>query len=267
MKSRSSRLASRLWCATAVALLVAVACGSEDPPPTAPPPPPVEQPEPARRILFVGNSLTQTNDLPAMVAALGAAVGVDSIWTEEDLIGGSSLEDHLVQGSAAYLIAQGDWDVVVLQQGPSTQPDSRVFLRRDVRTFDDLAKQVGARTGVYGVWPPAEALDFQDAGIESYRLAAEDVNGLLFPASLAWKIAWRMDPAMALYGPDRFHPSIKGTYLAALVMASVLFHHPPSDFPGTFRYGMVHAMTRVTLTAEETATLQAAATEALQPQP
>ena len=201
-------LRSRLWRAAVACLcLAAVACGSEDPVPTAPVPP-VEQPKIPHRLLFIGNSLTEVNDLPAMVAALGAAVGVDSISTEQVLVGGFSLEDHLAQGGAAYNIAQGGWDVVVLQQGPSTQPDSRAALRRDVKIFADLAARVNARIGIYGVWPPEEAIDYLDAGIESYRLAAQDVNGVLFPAGAAWRAAWRADPTIGLYSDDRDLPGL-----------------------------------------------------------
>jgi hypothetical protein len=42
-----------------------------------------------RRVLFVGNSLTFTNDLPGQVHALDPHVEVDSVT-----VGGASLEDH-----------------------------------------------------------------------------------------------------------------------------------------------------------------------------
>ena len=35
-------------------------------------------------------------------------------------------------------------------------------------------------------------------------------------AGEAWRSALRVDPSLALYGPDGFHPSATGTFLAAL---------------------------------------------------
>jgi hypothetical protein len=64
--------------------------------------------------------------------------------------------------------------------------------------------------------------DFPRA-IESYELAAADVNGLLFPVAAAWVRAWELDPLLELYDPDGLHPSLAGSYLAALVMYIRLF--------------------------------------------
>ena len=64
--------------------------------------------------------------------------------------------------------------------------------------------------------------------------AAEEVDGLLFPAGLAWQTAWKTDPAFPLYGPDRFHPSTLGTYLAALVVYAEVRDKSPVGLPSTF---------------------------------
>src|SRR5260221_4475747 len=77
------------------------------------------------RMLFVGNSLTSANDLPAMVRALSQAAGDDPpLETQMVAFGGFALEDDLARGDAPRAIARGGWDVVVLQQGPSTLPES-----------------------------------------------------------------------------------------------------------------------------------------------
>jgi len=86
------------------------------------------------------------------------------------------------------------------------------------------------------VWP-SEARSFDFPGVSSsYADAADLVGGLLFPAGEAWLDAWADDEALGLYGPDRFHPSPLGTYLAALVMYEQLTGADPcalsSDIPG-----------------------------------
>ena len=251
----------RFRAAAGVLLLLTGACEQDTQPVASEPPPPVTATP--HRVLFIGNSLTEANELPLLVEGLVHAVGVDSFMTESIAIGGYSLEDHLAAGSATTIVQDGPWDVVVLQQGPSTQPGSREQLRRDVRIFADVISQAGGRTGIYGVWTPEAALQYLNDGIESYRLAAEDVNGLLFPAGAAWREAWRLDPTVELYGPDRFHPSTKGTYLAALVIAARLLERPPNDFPGQFSYGL-RGRRRFMLSDEDTALFRRAAAAALQ---
>jgi len=120
----------------------------------------------------------------------------------------------------------------VLQQGPSAT-EGRPSLLEYSDLFAQDIRAVGARPALYMVWPE-EARSFDFAGVsESYRLAAEAVDGLLFPAGEAWLEAWRRDPTLELYGPDRFHPSPAGSYLAALVMFEQLTGRSPRGLPST----------------------------------
>src|SRR5690349_6806213 len=80
------------------------------------------------RVLFVGNSLTAANDLPALVHALAAVSAGPAIETGTVTLGGYALEDHWTNGEARHALDSGDWDVVVLQQGPSSLPESRTNL-------------------------------------------------------------------------------------------------------------------------------------------
>jgi len=66
------------------------------------------------RVLFVGNSLTATNDLPAQVAALAAGTGR---WLEYRTVafGGYNLEDHWNNGEARRALAGGGRDFVELR--------------------------------------------------------------------------------------------------------------------------------------------------------
>ena len=82
--------------------------------------------------------------------------------------------------------------------------------------FDEEVSGAGGRTALYMVWP-AESRSFDFDGVsESYTMAAQQVGGLLYPVGEAWLLAWQRDSTLELYGPDRFHPSEAGTYLAAL---------------------------------------------------
>ncbi|MFL5415755.1 MAG: SGNH/GDSL hydrolase family protein [Myxococcales bacterium] len=185
---------------------------------------------PGSGILFVGNSLTYTEDLPGLVAALATAAG-RPVATASVAYPDYSLEDHWNRGDALRAIARGGWSAVVLQQGPSSLDDSRILLRRDSARFDQRIRAAGARTALFSVWPESARRSAFPAVAESYRLAASDVGGVYLPVTQAWLLAWAQDPSLPLYGPDGFHPSPHGSYLAALVIAAVLTGASPQAMP------------------------------------
>jgi lysophospholipase L1-like esterase len=213
-----------------------------------------------RQILFVGNSLTEVNDLPHMVEALAVAGGTP-VAVEAVTRPGMSLTDLWDDGRALAAIDRRGHDVVVLQQGPSSEPESRVQLVAEARRWADRIRAAGGRPAFYMVWPPGDQADYMDAVAASYRTAAETVHGLLIPAGLAWQAAWRRDRSLPLYGPDRFHPSVEGTYLAALTTYAVLFERSPRGLPARLQLaggGVVE------VPEGHAALLQAAAQEAVE---
>jgi hypothetical protein len=183
------------------------------------------------RVLFIGNSLTEANGLPAIVETLSRQGGGTRITTASVVFGGFSLEDHWNQGTAQRRIAEGGWSIVVLQQGPSSLPESQVALREWTTRFDTVIRASGARTALYMVWPESNRRDAFDAVSRSYARAAEDVTGILLPVGEAWRAAWRRDPEVPLYGPDGFHPTLTATYLAALVIYQQISGRSPVGLP------------------------------------
>jgi hypothetical protein len=190
---------------------------------------PASQPAPPARILFIGNSLTYSNDLPGRVCALARAAGRAAVC-ESVAKPDYSLEDHWHERDARRAIARG-WDLVVLQQGPSALPESRVLLVDFATRFDAEIRKSGARTALYMVWPSrARRGDFARVS-ESYAVAAAEVEGLLLPVGDAWQSAWAVDAGLPLYGPDGLHPSAMGTYLASLVIYGGIFNEPAPAAP------------------------------------
>jgi hypothetical protein len=189
-----------------------------------------------RRVLFIGNSYTYVNDLPRMVGALADSAGVE-LQIDWVTAPGASLEDHWNEGTARRRIAEGGWDVVVLQQGPSSQPEGRRVLREFVGRFAVLIRRAGGRPALYMVWPSRGRQQDTTGVRESYTAAAEAVDGLLFPASEAWRAAWRRDSTLAFYSSDDLHPTLLGSYLTALVMVGQLLGRTPVGLPSRIAGG------------------------------
>lgn len=165
----------------------------------------------ATRVLFIGNSLTYANDLPSLVAKLGKAEKHDLV-TKTLAFPNYSLEDHLNDRRTLTALSER-WDFIVLQQGPSAMEESRTLLLRDVKRIAEKAR--GAKLVLFMVWPSRARIgDFARVD-ESYALAAESVGGILAPAGREWRASKDLD---ALYGPDGFHPSARGSAVAAEVI-------------------------------------------------
>jgi hypothetical protein len=213
-----------------VAAAVVTSCSSSWSSPAAPSQAPRGGPVDGR-VLFIGNSLTEANGLPAMVETLSRQGGGTPIGTASVVFGGFSLEDHWNQGTAQRRIAEGGWSIVVLQQGPSSLPENQVNLRDWTARFDTVIRAGGARTALYMVWPESNRLEAFDAVSLSYARAAEGVGGMLLPVGEAWRAVWRRDPQVPLYGPDGFHPTPAGTYLAALVIYQQISGRSPVGLP------------------------------------
>ena len=219
-----------------------------------------------RPVLFIGNSLTYYNDLPLIVEALADSVPgltpTQRISTAMAAYPDFALYDHWADGNAVRAIDnKTKWDVVILQQGSSALEESRVLLRDWTKRFDEKIRAAGARTAMYAVWPnAARQFDF-DRVNESYTLAATDVGGMLFPVGEAWRAAWRRNANLALYSSDGLHPTVSGSYVAGLVITSMLLDKSPVGMPArlTLRSGAT-----ITIPQADATILQQAAAEAIE---
>jgi len=246
---------SAMRLAAAYLSILALGCGS------APSPVAGGAPGGGARVLFIGNSLTEWNGLPTMVRTLARQAG-EPLSVDAVTFGGFSLEDHWNEGSARRAIARGGWRYVVLQQGPSSLPESRENLLLWAGRFNQEIRRAGARPALYSVWPDITRTSFFDDVSESYRQAAASTDGLLLPAGEAWRAAWRREPGLGLYASDDFHPSARGTYLAALVICAQVLGRSPVGLATALRQ-QDGTMPAFIPTAAETTLMQDAAAEAI----
>lgn len=182
--------------------------------------------------LFIGNSYTYTNNLPGLVQALFQTAGLNlevSMVANPDF----SLGDHWRERAARRAIQRKRWSFVVLQQGPSSQADSRRQLREHVSWFAPLIRAAGAIPALYSTWPMhSRMIDFAPAEL-SYALAAADVGGILLPAAGAWRHAFDLAPDVQLYDNDGLHPNAHGSLLAALTIFGGLSGRSPLELPSS----------------------------------
>src|SRR3954465_2411414 len=142
------------------------------------------------RVLFVGNSLTAANGLPAMVTALARASAGPEIEAGAIAPGGYALEDHWAAGDAREALDSGRWDFVVMQQGPSSLPDIRANLVEWSMRWAGEARAHDVRPALLTVWPEQYRASYAFAAVVgSYRAAALASGSLLLPGGAAWRLA------------------------------------------------------------------------------
>ena len=182
-------------------------------------------------VLFVGNSLTYTHDLPATVAAIAESAG-DTIRFRTVAGPNLALIDHLNGATdVKAVIASEPWEMVILQQGPTPAGICRDSLVLWTTMFDPLIKAVGGTTALLMPWTYRSEMSGLDEVRISFEEAATAVGGVFIPAGEAWRLAIAADPSLGLWGGDNFHPGGTGTFLTALVIYERITGHDARDLP------------------------------------
>lgn len=178
------------------------------------------------KVLFIGNSFTQRNDLPSLIAAMAAE---REIAIEHELIsaGGASLRNHWNAGRAGQAIAKGDFDYVVLQEQSTLPVKNAKRMAENVRLFDDVNKQAGAQTVLYMTWAREHSPESQQAITDAYNSIGEEIGALVVPVGVVWEKYLAKHESPVLYDRDQSHPSPAGSYLAACVFVAALLKVNP----------------------------------------
>lgn len=174
------------------------------------------------KILFVGNSLTYTNNLPELVEDEAKSRGY-KIKTTTLAFPNYAIIDHWDDGELQKHIMSKDFDYVIVQQGPSSQSEGRSMLIQDGAKVKKLCDKYETKFAYFMVWPSLTYFKTFDNVIKNHRDASEQNGALLFPVGEAWKAYIDENKDASLYGQDGFHPSPKGSRLAARVIVDTLF--------------------------------------------
>ncbi len=164
-------------------------------------------------VLFIGNSHTFVNFVPAILHDLFKEVGVDAncvMLTH----GGKCLDFHAGQINTKYNILHGNYDYIILQ-GKATNFDAELYLENGKQIYDNYISKTTAKPITYMVWSnrgkKQEQAPITDANIE----LAKYMNGSVAPAGIVWQKLLRSRPAPELYQEDGNHATPNGSYLAA----------------------------------------------------
>ncbi|WP_420318624.1 SGNH/GDSL hydrolase family protein [Ekhidna sp.] len=176
------------------------------------------------KVLFVGNSLTYTNNLPELVEKEAKRQGI-KVQSKMLAFPNYAIIDHWNDGEVQKLIQSEKYDYVVVQQGPSSQKEGRQMLIEDGARLQKLCAKHDAKLVYFMVWPSRTYYYTFEGVIKNHKDAADMNDALLCPVGEAWKAYFDRNGDFSLYGRDGFHPSPKGSRLAAKVIVDTLFEN------------------------------------------
>jgi hypothetical protein len=192
---------------------------------------------PSVSVLFVGNSLTQANDLPTVLKRFAAESPLHSeIEVRSITPGGALFYNHWRNGNAVAMLREQHPNFLILQ-GQSTEP---LFAPENFTYYAGLFKAEADRAHstmvLLSTWArPASDPYYKDPTSggspaemqtllnSAYGSLAMNLGAKLAPAGLAWERAHHDAPTIELLDGTQ-HPSPAGTYLAAAVLFRVLFN-------------------------------------------
>ncbi len=201
------------------------------------------------RVLFVGNSHTYFNNMPLLFDSLSQSAGRHVI-TGMSAPGGYTLEQHSALTVTIDLINQGTWDYVVLQeqsQIPTIHNLRFNSMYPAARRLDSMITQHDESTAFFMTWgwkyggqmiigndsSPyfVNYFHMQESIRVAYESIATELSAKLCPVGMAWKQARTIDTLVDLWMEDNYHPTLKGSYLAACVFYAVFFNTSPLGLP------------------------------------
>ncbi|HXH61364.1 MAG TPA: hypothetical protein VNI20_08395 [Fimbriimonadaceae bacterium] len=168
------------------------------------------------KILFIGNSLTANNNVPAMVKSLLASAG-NKVETSQQ--GAAHLDDAARNSAALNRIKNGGWTHVVLQGAMISTSHKYEYSQQP---GIDLAKAVtsaGAKLVLFAEWP-RRGIDESDYIYKHYQMIQKGAGaGVISPVCYAWDANAPLHQTTALWTADGNHATPIGSFIAACALA------------------------------------------------
>lgn len=238
-------------CALSLLLSACAATGVSTPSPSAVALPLVKagSPNPPRSILYVGNSfMYYNNSLHGLVNQLARASGNPQAAQHRSTsltISGSGIDWHDLE---SYLRPDGlgrysfvgdnevrfnppgrQYDSVLLMdcsQCPVHPTLSKVFFDYAMR-HSVTARAKGVEPMFLMTWAYADKPEMTKGLADAYTEAGKQNRAHVIPAGLAFAASMAKRPDINLYVPDKRHPSLAGSYLAAATMLASVWDVNP----------------------------------------
>jgi hypothetical protein len=210
-------------------------------------------PDYPKTAIFIGNSFFYYNNgVPGILSQMEKAVDPANKLAYRNTmvtIGGSGFDWHDVEsyfrpnaiGSYSFdddnnvVFNKLDrlFDVAVMMDCSQCpiHPKLKSVFTDYVKKNSDIVRAKGTRPVFFMSWAYADKPEMTAQLAEAYTVAGNANNALVIPAGLAFARAVAKQPELNLYAPDKRHPSLAGTFLAASVVFAALTGKSPVGNP------------------------------------
>lgn len=168
-------------------------------------------------LLFIGNSLSYSNDLPSLLSEV--ALANDQEWQTSCLCYPNfGLEDHVAAPKTKKTLLESNHDWVIFQQGPSSQAYGKTSLIQYGDSLARWSRAGGATPALLMVWTSEAWSATWPQVIQHHVEAAAEIEGTMVDVGLHWKRYIDTYPDHGLYTSDGFHPSLLGSQFTAMII-------------------------------------------------
>lgn len=197
-------------------------------------------------VLFIGNSYILRNDLPGMLEKIAASGQGVQIKAQAAAKNGATLGQLWGDEKLRSALYIGRRDFVVLQeqslwaQLPETVEDTAT----SARLWGEEIAKAGAKPVIFETWERQPGSfwytdkrygylkspkNMRDKNFAAASALAAQMNAQVAPVGHAYAALLKTNPKWPLYEADSHHPSVPGTYLAALVFYKTLTGRSPEE--------------------------------------
>ena len=204
--------------------------------------------EPAQSLLWVGNSFFYFNNgINRHITGLSNAAGREArLRSVMVTIGGAGIDWHdldayLKPGAkVGWYSFVGDNEIVFNKPGRQfdtaivmdcsqcpIHPQLKAIFQEYVKKDAETARKYGARPVFFMSWAYKDKPEMIGPLADAYTTEANANDAFVIPAGLAFAKAIARRPDLELYQPDKRHPTLAGTYLAACTSIAALTGKTP----------------------------------------
>lgn len=197
-------------------------------------------------VLFIGNSYTLRNDLPGMLEKIAASGKGAQIKAQAAAKNGATLKQLWADEKLRGELNIGRRDFVVLQEQslwallPETVEDTAI----SARLWGEAIDKAGAKPVIFETWERQPGSfwytdkrygylkspkNMRDKNFAAASALAVQLKAQVAPVGHAYAALLKQNSKWPLYEADSHHPSIPGTYLAALVFYKTLTGRSPEE--------------------------------------
>jgi hypothetical protein len=199
--------------------------------------------------MFIGNSFFYYNNgMPSQVSLLEKAADPEhknEYRTTMVTIGGSGFDWHDVesyfrpnaigsyefddQNNVVFQNRDKIYDAAVMMDCSQCpiHPKLKSVFTEYAKKDADIVRSHGATPIFFMSWAYSDKPEMTAQLAEAYTVAGNANNALVIPAGLAFAKARQKQPELNLYQPDKRHPTLPGTYLAACTTFAALTGRSP----------------------------------------